>query len=171
MDKGVLKEGEYIRIAREWNFSAVITQECVKEELNSHVSIPNCQQEHKHESAHDHGQKQELFRIEDGSQEHIDEFHTRWLNIYNLKNTRIKDCAYNMMRFEWQEIETQRQKLNPPDTGITIQSIQIPKRHNMYIGPQWTMPKGLKVLIRQGALVIETTEVIVNSANSKLYHG
>jgi len=125
----------------------------VKEELNSHVSLQDCQQEHKHELAHDHEQKQDLFRIEDGSQEQIDKFHTRWLNIYNLKDTRVKKCAYNMMRVEWQEIETQRKKLNPLDTGITIQSIQIPKRHITYIGQQWTMPNGLKVLIRQGDLV------------------
>jgi len=33
------------------------------------------------------------------------------------------------------------------------------------------MPNGLKVIIKQGDLVNETTEVIVNPANSLLIHG
>jgi len=86
-------------------------------------------------------------RIEDGSQEQIDEFYARWLNIFNIKDTKVKECACNIMKVEWQEIKAQRQKLHQQNTDMTIQHIQIPKRHNTYIGQQWKMPNGLKVLI------------------------
>jgi len=43
--------------------------------------------------------------------------------------------------------------------------------HNKYVGSEWRMPNSLKVIIKQEDLVNETTEVIVNPANSLLIHG
>jgi len=43
--------------------------------------------------------------------------------------------------------------------------------HNSYIGTEWIMPHGLKMVIRQGDLINETSDVIVNPANSDLQHG
>jgi len=52
-----------------------------------------------------------------------------------------------------------------------IQTVKIPNLNNNYIGKEYVLQNGLKVLIRQGDLVDETTEVIVNPANSELNHG
>jgi len=42
---------------------------------------------------------------------------------------------------------------------------------NNYIGTECTLPNGLKVFFRQGDLVNETTDVIVNPANRDMRHG
>jgi len=113
-----------------------------------------------------------VFRIEGGSPEHRDEFYSRWLNIGNIKDTKIRECAYNLLTGEWQDIVTQRQTLRQQTTDTTtIQTVKIPNLNKNYIGQEYVMQNGLKVLIRQGDLVNENTEVIVNPANSELNHG
>jgi len=49
-------------------------------------------------------QQQDMFIIEGDSREQQDEFHSRWLNIGNIKDTKIGKCAYNLLKGEWQEI-------------------------------------------------------------------
>jgi len=42
---------------------------------------------------------------------------------------------------------------------------------NNYVGTEWTMANGLKVIVRQGDLVDVEAKVIVNPANCELCHG
>jgi len=43
--------------------------------------------------------------------------------------------------------------------------------NNNYVGTEWIMVNGLKVIVRQGDLVDVEADVIVNSANIELCHG
>jgi len=115
-------------------------------------------------------QQPQAFRMEGGSQEQREEFHSRWVNISNINDTKIRECPYNLLRGEWQDL-TQQQTPYKNDTDTPIHHITSPKTQNHDIGHEYVMTNGLRVLIRQGDLVDETTEVIVNPANSELNHG
>jgi len=153
------------------NSSPVIPQSSAEDGVKHEVRTLESTTRHQMESETTQAQQPEVFRIEGGSREQRDEFHLRWLNIGNIKDNEIRECAYNLLRGEWKDIETQQQKLHQHNTDTSIQQIKIPKTHNNYIGHEYVMPNGLKVLIRQSDLVDETTEVIVNPANSELNHG
>jgi len=43
--------------------------------------------------------------------------------------------------------------------------------YNNYVGTEWIMVNGLKVIVRQGDLVDAEADIIVNPANSELCHG
>jgi len=49
--------------------------------------------------------------------------------------------------------------------------IAVGAANNNYIGTEWIMVNGLKVIVRQGDLVDVEADVIVNPANSELCHG
>jgi len=51
------------------------------------------------------------------------------------------------------------------------QVVAIGPAYNNYVGTEWTMAKGSKVVVRQGDLVNVEAEVIVNPDNSELCHG
>jgi len=60
------------------------------------------------------------------------------------------------------------------DTGSLIEPNQvkaIEPVYNNYIGTEWTMVNGLKVIVRQGDLVNAEVDVIVNPADNELCHG
>jgi len=59
-------------------------------------------------------------------------------------------------------------KIVPRDSATNIQKFAA--AHNNYLETEWTMKNGLKVMVKQGDLVEAETEVIVNLANSELYH-
>jgi len=80
--------------------------------------------------------------------------HTKWLTAHNLKED-------NYIAARW-------------ETGGLIEPNQVKAlgpAYNNYIGTEWTMVNGLKVIVRQGDLVDAEADVIVNPANSKLCHG
>jgi len=86
MNDEVLKEKEYIRIAREWNSSTAIKKElAIKNELVEEVRDSYRQGQVVEEQ----GGK----RVDTKLQMEVDDFHTRWLNICNIKNTRVKKSA------------------------------------------------------------------------------
>jgi len=172
IDSDSTKEKDYIRIAHEWNSSPVKPQSSAEDEVKHKVRTFKSLTRHKLESESNQTQRPEVFRIESGSPEHRDEFHSRWLNIGNIKDTKIRKCAFNLLTEEWQDILKQRQTLRQQTTDTNmIQTVKIPNMHNNNIGQEYVMQNGLKVLILQGDLVDETTEVIVNPAKSELNHG
>jgi len=80
--------------------------------------------------------------------------HTKWLMAHNLKED-------NYMAVRW-------------DTGSLFEPNQVMAvrpAYNNYIGTEWTMVNGLKVIVTQGHLVDAVVDVLVNPANSGLCHG
>jgi len=60
------------------------------------------------------------------------------------------------------------------DAGCLIQPgevIAVGPAYNKYVGTQWTMANGLKVIVRQGDLVDAPADIIVNPANGEWCHG
>jgi len=78
------------------------------------------------------------------------------------ENTRIVQRAESMVR----HIKTDKTAVALKESNLVWTEI-----HNTYIGIKWTMPNGLKVTIKQGDLVNETSEVIGNPANQGLQYG
>jgi len=86
--------------------------------------------------------------------------HTKWLDTHNIK----KDDYTTMS----QEGRVQG------DADCIIEPchvIAVGLAYNNYVGTEWIMANGLKVIVRQGDLVDVEAEVIVNPASSELCHG
>jgi len=108
-------------------------------------------------------------------------FQTRLLVAQSIIDDRTREGEFIKLAKEWIKFDIKvvvpltpgDQEKKTPTKSFSrelVYLIQTPI-HNNYVGMEWKMPNGLKVIIKQGDLVNETTEVIVNPANSLLIHG
>jgi len=167
-----LKVEEYIRIAREWNSSPTTSQNSEEDTVYNECRLLESGTRRTGDSGPHHTQTPEVYRIAIGTPEQREELDSRWVNVGNIKDPKVRECAYSLIRGEWDDIMTQQAIpcQDYTDTG-GVQAVQSPTKYNSYLGQHYVMPNGLRILIRQGDLVDETTDVIVNPANSELMHG
>jgi len=90
--------------------------------------------------------------------------HTKWWVTDNVKGNGYLDTEGR------QEIQIEC-SVHKIELTLRIANVQkLARIHNNYLGREWTMQNGLKVIVRQGNLVDAETEVIVNPANGELCH-
>jgi len=83
--------------------------------------------------------------------------HTRWEATEDLRDD-------NYLTFRQMSISTE-------GLAEPIHLVAAGSANNNYVGTEWIMDNGLKVIVRQGDLVDVEADVIVNPANSELCHG
>jgi len=146
LDSDATKEKDYIRIAHEWNSSPIIPQSSAEVGVKQKVRIFESLTRHKIESDSNQTQRPEMYRIAIGTCEQSDELDSRWLNVGNIKDTNIRECAYSLLRGEWDDIMTQQQLSRQHDTDtLTLQPKQTPIKHTSYLGQHYVIPNGLRI--------------------------
>jgi len=167
---------DYIRLAREWNEVEIVNVHTDVMDTNEQISDTSYKAP-QIISVHD--------ETHSSLQSRKDIFHNKWLDIYNIMEADIREGEYLKLRREWEIIESKEEergagtervlmaqtalKIVPSASATNVQKLA--PAHNKYLGTEWTMKNGLKVTVKQFDLVDAETEVIVNPANSELYHG